>query len=197
MSLNEMKNDNKNIFCYFLFAANGKATKIRPYLETANIEYFFPMSFKEIKIRDTERKRLTIQPLLGNFLFVKSSKECLDPLLKEIRLRLGITSNLYYRDKGTKKLIIVPEAPMRNFIAVAGSKQDQIIYLSNEEVNLKKGTKVRVIGGIFEGIEGFLMRIRGDRRVVVIIPNLLSVATAYIPPRFILPLETSDYLCGN
>jgi transcription antitermination factor NusG len=158
-------------------------------LEIENIEYFFPLSFKEIKLRDTDRKRLTIQPLLGNLLFVKSSKKCLDPLLKEIKLRLGITSNLYYRDKGTKDLIIVPENQMRNFIAVAGSQHKQVIYLTSKEVSLQKGTRVRITGGLFEGVEGVIMRIKGDSRVVVVIPNLLSVATAFIPPCFLLPLE--------
>jgi transcription antitermination factor NusG len=176
-------------FWYVLFAANGKVSKIVPYLETANIEYFFPLSFKEIKLRDTERKRLSIQPLLGNLLFVKSSKKCLDPLLNEIKLRLGITSSLYYRDKGTKNLITVPEYQMRNFIAVAGSQHQQVIYLTSEEVSFQKGARVRIISGVFEGVEGFIMRIKGDIRVVVVIPNLLSVATAYIPPRFILPLD--------
>jgi transcription antitermination factor NusG len=184
-----MGSDNENIFWYVLFASNGKVEKIRPYLEAACIEYFFPECYKERKIRNSERKKLTFEALLGNFLFVKSSREFLEPVLKEAKLRLGITSNLYYRDLGSKNIIVVPDNQMRNFIAVAGSKQAPIIYLSNAEVNLTKGTKVRITGGVFEGVEGFFMRIKGDRRVVVSIPNLFSVATAFIPTRFILSLE--------
>jgi len=186
-----MCSDNEKVFWYVLFTANGMSAKIRPYLETAHIEYFFPECYKERKIRNSERKKLTFEALLDNFLFVKSSRKILDPLLKEVKLRLGITSNLYYRDLGSKKIIVVSEEQMRNFIAVAGSKQEQIIYLSNEDVRLKKGTKVRITGGAFEGAEGVFMRIKGDRRVVVSIPNLFSVATAFIPTQFILPLENS------
>lgn len=179
----------KDVFWYVLFAANGKATKIKPYLESINIEHFFPMCYKEKRDKDSERTKRILHPLLGNLLFVKSSKELLDSLLKDIKIQLGITSDLYYRDLGTKKLIIVPENQMMNFIAVAGSEKEQIIYLSNEELSLKKGTKVRIIGGVFEGVEGVFMRIRGDKRLVVSIPNLFSVATAFLPSRFILPLE--------
>ena len=181
--------DPKTVFWYVLFAANGKATKISEYLKTTNIEHFFPFYYKEKQVNDGQRVKRSLQPLLGNLVFVKSSKECLDPLLKEIKQQLSIDSDLYYRYLGSKKLIIVPELQMQRFIAIAGSNSDQIIYLSNEEVNMSKGTKVRVTGGIFEGVEGIFIRIQGDKRVVVTIPNLLSVATAFIPSRFILPLE--------
>jgi transcription antitermination factor NusG len=184
-----MNSENENNFWYVLFAVHGKAVKIRPYLETANIEYFYPMFLKERKMIGTERKRLTVQPLLGNLLFVKSSRKLLDPLLAEVKLRLTIDSGLYLRDKETKQPITIPDEQMRNFIAVVNSKHKQVIYLTNEEVNFQNGAKVRVTGGVFEGVEGVIMRSKGKNRVVVFIPNLLSVATAFIPPCFISPIE--------
>jgi len=184
-----MITDSEGFLWYVLFAANGKAAKIRPFLEAAKIEYFFPLCFRESRIKDTERKRLTVQPLLGNLLFVKSLKECLDPVLDEVKLKLKIASTIYYRDLGTRQLITVPEVQMRNFIAIAGSNHEHVIYLTNEEVNLQKGKRVRVTKGVFEGVEGVFMRIKGDKRVVVVIPNLLSIATAIIPSSHVLPLE--------
>jgi len=184
-----MLSDRKNIFWYVLFAANGKAAKISDYFQTANIEYFFPMYNKERRIRDSERTRYTLQPLLKNLVFVKSSKECLSPHIKKIKQQFCIDSGLYYRDLGSKEIIIVPEKQMLSFITIAGSKNKNIVYLSNEEVDIRKGTRVRIIGGVFEGIEGIFMRIQGHKRVVVSLPNLLSVATAHIPTQFILSLE--------
>jgi transcription antitermination factor NusG len=92
---------------------------------------------------------------------------------------------LYYRDFGDKRAIIIPENQMQNFIAVAGNEKEQVIYLSNEEVSLRKGVKVRITGGAFAGVEGIFMRIKGDKRLVVSIPNLFSVATAYIPSQYV------------
>ena len=66
---------------------------------------------------------------------------------------------------------------MQNFIAVV------------EDINLAKGIRVRIKGGVFAGVEGIFMRIKGDRRVVVNLPNLFSVATAFVPLEFIVPLE--------
>jgi transcription antitermination factor NusG len=184
-----MLSDSKNIFWYVLFAANGKAAKINHCLKKANIECFFPLYYKEKRIKNSERTKPALQPLIGNLVFVKSSKECLAPLLREIRLRFSITDDLYYRDLGSGKIIVVSEKQMLNFIAVAGCTQERIIYFSNDDVNFEKGTRVRITGGVFAGIEGIFMRIKGDRRVVVSLPNLLSVATAFVPPEFILPLE--------
>ena len=181
--------DRKKVFWYVLFAANGKAAKVCDYLRTADIECFFPMYYKKKQMNNSLRTKCTLQPLIRNLVFVKSSKACLDTHLKEIKLRFSITSGLYYRDLSTKEMIVVPEIQMKNFISVAGCTKERIIYLSNEEINLKKGTKVRITGGIFEGLEGIFMRIKGDRRVVVSLPNLLSVATAFIPTDLIQSLE--------
>jgi hypothetical protein len=184
-----MKYTNTDILWYVLFAANGKAVKIKPCLEEASIEYFFPLYYKDKKIRGSERCERVAIPLLGNLIFAKSSKIVLDPVLKEVKLRLAIPSDLYYRDFGDKSVIVVPENQMRNFIAVAGNEKEQVIYLSNEEINLRKGTKVRITGGVFEGVEGVFMRIKGDKRLVVSIPNLFSVATAYIPSCYVQTVE--------
>jgi hypothetical protein len=129
-----MKYSNTDILWYVLFAANGKAVKMKPCLEAASIEYFFPVYYKERKIRGSERCERIAIPLLGNLIFAKSSKNILDPVLKEIKLQLLISSDLYYRDFGNKKMIIIPENQMRNFIAVAGNEKEQVIYISNEEV---------------------------------------------------------------
>jgi transcription antitermination factor NusG len=184
-----MLSDNKNIFWYVLFAVNGKAAKINDYLKKADIERFFPLYYKEKRIRNSERTKPDLQPLIGNLVFVKTSKDCLTPHLRKIKLRFSISDDLYYRDLGTKEIIVVPEKQMLNFIAVAGCTQERIIYFSNTDVNFEKGTRVRITGGVFEGVEGIFMRIKGDRRVVVSLPNLFSVATAFVPLEFILPLE--------
>lgn len=184
-----MKYDNTDILWYVLFAANGKAVKIKPCLEEASIEYFFPIYYKDRKIRGSERYERVSLPLLGNLIFVKSSKIILDPVLQELKLKLSISSDLYYRDYCDKKVIIIPENQMQNFIAVAGNEKERIVYLSNDEVNLQKGTKVRITGGAFNGVEGIFMRVKGDKRVVVSIPNLFSVATAFIPSCYVQEIE--------
>jgi transcription antitermination factor NusG len=191
LHFNSDANSDSQLLWYVLYAANGKAVKIKPYMDAAAIEYFFPVYYKERKIKDSERYERVSLPLLSNLIFVKSSKEILNPVLKEVKLRLNISSDLYYRDFGDKRVIVIPENQMRNFIIVAGNDKEQVIYLSNKEVNLQKGIKVRITGGVFAGVEGTFMRIKGDKRLVVSISNLFSVATAYIPSCYVQPIWES------
>jgi transcription antitermination factor NusG len=184
-----MNFESKNINWFVIFATNGKVAKFCDYLKSADIEYFYPMRKHERRIRNSERKKQIFQPVFRNLLFVKSSKSRLDPILKEIRLRFGIESDLYYRERTSRKIITIPVTEMQHFIAIAGVVGERIIYMSNKEVSLKAGTKVRITGGLFEGVEGIFMRIKGERRVVVTLPNFLSVATAFIPLEHISPLE--------
>jgi hypothetical protein len=187
-----MINDNKYTKWYVLLATNGRAEKFCYYLKAAKIEYFYPMYYQERRIRNSNlRTKQIFQPIFRYLLFVKSTRSKLNPVLKKIGLDFGITSDLYLRywDEDEKKIVVVPSAQMRNFMTVVGAIEEPIIYLSNEEVNLEKGRKVRIIGGTFEGVEGIFMKIKGSNRVVVSLPNLLSVATAFIPTRFIVPLE--------
>jgi hypothetical protein len=184
-----MKYADTDILWYVLFAANGKATKIKPCLEAASIEYFFPIYYKDVKLGGGAKYERVVLPLLGNLIFAKSSKKILDPVLKEAKLKLAISSDLYYRDFGDKRTIVIPENQMRNFIAVAGNDQEQVIYLTNDEVNHQKGVKVRITGGTFAGVEGVFMRIKGNKRLVVSIPRLFSVATAYIPSCYVQEIE--------
>ena len=50
----------------------------------------------------------------------------------------------------------------------------------------KQGDFVRIIEGPFKGIEGRVTKITGQKRVIVELPGLCSVATAYIPKVFLL-----------
>ena len=90
--------------------------------------------------------------------------------------------------------IIVPDEQMRVFIAVTGSYDDRLLYLKTDELNLSKGTRVRVTGGEFEGYEGIFLKVKGarDRRVVIAIEGVIAVAMASIPQELIEVVQESD-----
>jgi transcription antitermination factor NusG len=54
-----------------------------------------------------------------------------------------------------------------------------------EAIDYRSGDKVRVTGGPFKGAEGYIKRIRGNRRLVVALEGIIAVATTYIPGRFL------------
>ena len=91
----------------------------------------------------------------------------------------------YIIDRETNRPLIVPDSQMHSFIAVSGNYEEQIVYLDPALTSLRKGDRVRIIGGVFEGVEGIVIRVKGDRRVSVCIKGIMAVATAYIHPYMI------------
>jgi len=53
----------------------------------------------------------------------------------------------------------------------------KFFYLPNPE-KLQGGEKVRVTGGEFAGLEGELYRLRGHKRLVVRLGNMMSIAVS-------------------
>jgi transcription antitermination factor NusG len=92
-------------------------------------------------------------------------------------------------DKSTRNPIIVSDKSMADFMQVCQIMSDEILYLKDITAKLHEGQKVRVTEGPFKGVEGTVVRIRRSRRVVVELPGLLAVATNYIDPRFIEPID--------
>jgi transcription antitermination factor NusG len=184
-----MKYTDTDILWYVLFAANGKAMRIKSALEAASIEYFSPLYYKDVKVEKSDRYERVALPLVVNLIFARSSKNILDTVLKDAKRKLAISSDLYYRDYGDKRAIVISENQMRNFIAVAKKAKERMIYLSNDEVNVRKGVKAKITGGEFAGAEGLFMRIKGNKRLVVSISNLFSVATEYIPSCYVQTIE--------
>lgn len=78
---------------------------------------------------------------------------------------------------------------MEDFIAVSGSIDEHILYLTPQEVALKNGDYVRITDGIWKGIEGKLVRIKKNLRVVVELQGLAAVATTSIHPSLVEKIE--------
>ena len=78
--------------------------------------------------------------------------------------------------------IVVRDDEMQRFIRVVENFEEEITYLSPEEVNIEKGTRVRIIGGNFDGVEGIFVKVKGKRnkRVVVMLDKLLAVVMAEV-----------------
>lgn len=69
-------------------------------------------------------------------------------------------------------------------MAVSANYDESLLYFEPSELNIRKGTRVRITGGLFEGVEGEFVRVRNDRRVVVTIEGVMAVAH-YLCPSFI------------
>lgn len=152
-------------------------------LEKEQLGCFVPMQYK-FCVKKGKKVRALV-PIVRNLIFVHASPS------EVKRVKSLVTYLQYITDTRSGQKIIVPDNQMQRFIAVSGTYNDQLLYFQPEELNLSKGTRVRVTGGEFEGQEGIFLKVRGarDRRVVVEIRGVIAVAMATIHPDLIEVIE--------
>jgi hypothetical protein len=82
-----------------------------------------------------------------------------------------------------KDYLTVRDKDMEAFIAATENNEAHITYFRPDEINLQAGDKIRVKGGIYDGKEGIVMRIKGKRNkhLVVQIPGMLVAAIEMEP----------------
>jgi transcription antitermination factor NusG len=158
---------------------------LKAFLDQNHIENFIPMRY-EFVLRNGQRIRKLV-PAVHNLVFIRATRKTIDEIKEENAVSLPLR---YIMDRETRRPIVVPESQMRNFIAVAGNYEQQVIYLPAVEYSMRKGERVRITGGVFEGVEGVFVRVKGDRRVVVSIQGVMAVATAFIHPSLIERIGT-------
>ena len=85
--------------------------------------------------------------------------------------------------------LIVPEGEMLNFILATVSMNEHIMFVQPEQVHYKSGERVKVVDGLFRGVEGKVARVAGQQRVIVTLSKVGLISTAYIPTAFIEKIE--------
>ena len=174
---------NSEYHWYALRITYSRELVLKEFLDKNNIENFIPMRYEYVTRKEQRIRKLV--PAIHHLVFIYSTRKKIDEIKEENAVLLPLR---YIMDRETKQPIIVPEIQMRHFIAIAGSYDQQIIYLPPTEYSMQKGDRVRITGGVFEGVEGIFVRVKGDRRVVVSIQGVMAVATTFIHPSLIVPI---------
>ena len=157
-------------------ATYGRNMEAKKMLDETGVESFIPMHHV-ISLGKGGRKIKKYVPVVRDLVFIRTTKEGM-LLLKE---DIDFLRNIYIPTaEGKKQAVVVPDEQMDNFIMVSGSQNEGIMYFSPDEINIAKGTKVRIHGGQYDGLEGTFIKVKGarEKRVVVEISCVIVVATA-------------------
>lgn len=130
-------------------ATYSRELEVKNKLDEKGIGSFIPMHY-EIRMVGRHKKHQLV-PVIHNLIFVHST--CSE--LQEVKS--GISYLQYITDSRSGQKIIVPDEQMKDFIAVAGTYDEHLLFFKPEEINLAKGTPVRIIGGKFVGREGIVL----------------------------------------
>ena len=139
------------------------------------------------------------KPLVSSLLFVRCPEAQLTSLHREANDRDGVKFAIYTRketrpsplDSKTQEMNVpapIPEDEMRAFILVTSAGPDTFEVLGDDLPKYHTGQKVRVTEGPFAGSEGYVKRIKKDRRLVITVTGIVAVATVHINPAYLQPI---------
>ena len=174
-----MPHSGEEKYWFAMRATYGRALKARLLLAEKHIQTFVPMRYTSCRSGLRQVRKLV--PVMPNIIFAYVSPD----VIKEVKRRVDYLQ--YIVNKRTGEKIIVPAKDMERFIAVCGSHDEHLLWLQEEDINIEKGTAVRITGGPFKGQEGVLMKVRGarDKRVVIVVKGVVAVALTSIHPTLI------------
>ena len=147
-----------------------------PKLHWYAIKAFWRRTTAVIEMLDESGIEYYAQKLLPSYIFVHTNKTAIK------KMQEACSGKYYvYADRETKEPSVVPDKEVEIFRIVTSAAETGLDFLDENPEKYCKGDKVRVIDGPFKGAEGYIVRIKKDRRLVVTISGVAAVATSYIP----------------
>ena len=150
------------------------------------ITAFYPTT-DTVKLIKGKRKVVT-ESRLPNIFFAYGTEEQLKSFVYDI-VNLPFL-RFYYRHVHVGRRIekipmIVPDYQMDSLKIICAADADNTIVSLAEVPKFKQGQMVRVIDGAFKGVVGRVARWQGQQRVAVVLEELVTVVTAYVPSAFL------------
>lgn len=182
------KIEQKEVAWYVLRVTYQREITASKALEELQIEHYVPT----IRTRIRNEKGVSIgwktEPLVHNYIFIHDSYENI------LKLKQGKLDYLrFIMGKGKDGLLseaqFVPDKQMADFMKVVRTMGSKPV---DPNIDLRKGDKVRILTGPFEGVEGVYVRMpnRHEKRVVVQIEGIAAVATVALNASDVEKLET-------
>lgn len=165
---------------YALKVFYNRVFELEKQLSQEGVRSYIPLLHEDTVAGDKKiRKR---KPAVSSLMFIRQSEHYLLEL--QDRMKASCPFMAYF-DRETKKPAVIPDREMELFMQITSADTSDLEYFSDEAIDYRSGDKVRVTGGPFKGAEGYIKRIRGNRRLIVALEGVIAVATTYIPGCFL------------
>lgn len=173
---------------YALRTAYGREKKAYDYLIQKGIEAFYPTITITKKISD--KIEIIEKSRIPNMFFAYGSFDTLKEYVYDNFHEETKHLRFYYQHhhegvRILKRPLIVPDSQIRNLMIICNSNDDNITLYPFPIDKFTKGQRVRIIDGLFKGVEGVVARFKGQQRVGIVIEDLLTMTTAYVPSAFL------------
>ena len=171
---------------YALRTTYGREKKAYDYLTAKGITAFYPTT-NVVKLIKGKRKVVTKSRLPNIFFAYGTEEQLKEYVFDNVNLPF---LRFYYRHihEGNtikKTPLIVPDNQMDSLKIICAADADNTFVSLVKVPKFEKGQLVRVIDGAFKGVIGRVARWQGQQRVGVVVDDLVTVVTAYVPSAFL------------
>ena len=126
------------------------------------------------------------EPVVSSLLFVRAPESVVLDIVHAVS-----GGGFVYKMADGERYAVIPDKQMAMFRMVCSSGADGLDFFADDDLTrYKQGAKVRVTEGPLKGAEGYIKRIKKDRRLLVAIEGFVAVATSFIPPQFLEVVPT-------
>ena len=152
--------------------------KIRDELRRDSLECFVPLRYVVKKVKGL-RQRMMV-PAIPGLMFLKGTEATLKEAIKFRTFGLYLRKSTF---SNKEDYLTVSDSEMQNFIAFTNKAGEHITFYRPEEIQLRPGDKIRINGGLYNGLEGLIQRIKGKRnkQLVVSIPGVVYASVELEP----------------
>lgn len=171
---------------YALRTTYGREKKAYDYMVAKGVTAFYPTK-TIVRVVNGKRRVVTISRL-PNMFFAYGTEEQLKTYVYD-NVNLPFL-RFYYRhlhigNEIEKIPMIVPDSQMNSLKIICEAEAENTIVSLVEIPKFEKGQMVRVVDGAFKGVVGRVARWHGQQRVAVVVDELVTAVTAYVPSAFL------------
>ena len=167
---------------HVLRATYSRELKVQTALQEKGIRTFIPMMWSTPSSPTRSGIPRKLVPAVSGLVFARATREALDLYIRSFGDARPVN---YYWDRTTNAPLTVPAKAMEDFITIASTLDEDLIYLTEVSEKLREGQEVTILEGPFKGVQGRIVRIKKNRRVMVELPGMMAVASTYVKPNYL------------
>ena len=138
---------------------------VRTELQSFGVELYLPTT-TDFHYYGHGRKKKIESPVLPSMVFVHVEAED----------RFAVVNNLkhevrYLVDRNTNSSMVVSDKQMQDFMCVCNTPEVKL-----ECVEFAVGDKVTISGGAFDGLQGVVSSIKGQKRFIIVLDGIANIA---------------------
>lgn len=164
---------------WFVMRAYKREREAEQRLAEKGLEYFIPKCYAIRIYHGVKQKKLV--PAIPGLVFVRAGHTD----ITDFKKTHNFLQFVVWKKATGPAYLVVDDREMANFMKAAAQHDEALTYYRPDEIDLENGTRVRILGGRFDGVEGIFVRCgkgRGSsKRVVVRIEGLLALTIETTP----------------